>query len=64
MIPADIVKRLKSRKFWMAVAVGVIVVFGEELGLDLTTEQVWQLVGASGLWTTIQGIIDYKNGSP
>lgn len=63
MVPADIVKRLKSRKFWAMVTVGFIVVFGEELGIDLDEQQLWQLVSVVAAWLGIQGVIDYKNGN-
>lgn len=63
MLPADIIARLKSRKFWVTVAVGVVLVFGEELGLNLSEDTLWQLVALVGGWLGIQGIIDYKNGA-
>ena len=62
MIPEDITSRLKSRKFWVTVAVGVVVVFGDALGIDLSEAQVWQLASTAGAYLGIQGIIDYKNG--
>ena len=55
-----ILARLQSRKFWIVVAVGVIVVFGKALGLNLSEDQLWQLVSTAGAYLGVQGIIDYK----
>ncbi len=59
-LSTDIPPRLQSRKFWVTVATGIIVVFGDALGVDLAEAQVWQLVGVVATYLGIQGAADFK----
>ena len=38
------VERLKSRKFLMAIAAILLIVFNEVIGLDIPTESYWAIV--------------------
>lgn len=40
----SIFDKLKSRKFWLTFAGGVVVLFAKQLGLDVDESQLWQLV--------------------
>ena len=40
----------KSRRFWAAMVTSVIVAFNETLGLNLTPEQINNLVMVVGAW--------------
>ena len=52
-------KKLKSRKFWVAIVTGVITVFAENLGVSPETIQ-W-LVGLAASYLVGQGIADHGN---
>ncbi len=54
-------ERFQSRKFWVTLATGFIVVFGEAVGIDLDEAQVWQLVGVVAAWLGVQGAADFKS---
>jgi len=38
------IERLKSRKFLMAIAAILLIVFNEVIGLDIPTESYWAIV--------------------
>lgn len=53
-----LLEKLQSRKFWIVVAVGIVVVFGNALGLNLDEAQLWQLVSTAAAYLGVQGIRD------
>ena len=55
-------EKVQSRKFLVTIAVGFIVVFGNALDLDITTEKLWQLITVAAPYLGVQGILDFKNG--
>lgn len=57
----ELPQRLQSRKFWVTLSVGFVIVFGETVGIDLDEDQGWQLVGVVGAWLGIQGAADFKS---
>ena len=57
-----ILEKVQSRKFLVTLAVGFIVVFGNALDLDVTTEKLWQLITITAPYLGVQGILDFKNG--
>lgn len=57
-----ILDKITSRKFIITVAVGFVVVFGKALGINLSEDQLWQLVATGLAYIGAQGTIDFKNG--
>jgi hypothetical protein len=53
--------RFHSRKFWVTLGTGFIIVFGEAVGIDLDEAQVWQLVGLVATYLGVQGAADFKS---
>lgn len=49
-------ERLTSRKFWLTVAVALLVTFGEKVGVDLDPDQLMALAGAVGFYAIGNGI--------
>ena len=54
------VKKLTSRKFWVAVASGVFVVISEGLGADIPTETYWSVVGLAMAYIFGEAYVDAK----
>lgn len=59
MVALDIIrKKLISRKFWVAITFGVIVVFGDELGFDIDADQLRNLTYGVLTYIGAQGVVD------
>lgn len=52
--------KFKSRKFWMAVVTGLLVVANEGLGLNLPSEAVLTVAGVAISYILGQGYVDGK----
>lgn len=39
--PPTVFDKLKSRKWWITLGAAFVILFGRELGLDLTDDQIW-----------------------
>ena len=58
--------KLKSRKFWMAVAAGILVILNDGLGLGIDPEAILAFVGLVVSYILGQGAVDAmaaRNGS-
>ena len=56
---ADIIKtKLVSRKFWAAVASASLVAFSNNLGIDVTDQQLWAFVGIVSSYIFGEGALD------
>lgn len=53
-------EKFKSRKFWMAVVTGLLVVANEGLGLNLPSEAVLTVAGVAISYILGQGYVDGK----
>ncbi len=58
--------KLISRKFWIVLASGTLVLFGEQLGWDIDADTIQNLVWVLLAYLGAQGAVDavgaYKNG--
>lgn len=52
--------RLRSRKFWMAIATAAFIVLTDALGVDLDAQTYWTLVGVAGTYILGQAWVDAK----
>lgn len=52
--------KLKSRKFWMAVASGLFIILSEGLGLDIPQEAYWSLVAIASAYILGEAYVDAK----
>ena len=50
--------KLKSRKFWITFAVSVVLLFAQQLGLDVDGETVWGIVAMITGYNAGQGYVD------
>ena len=50
--------RLRSRKWWAAIATGIVLVFGENLGIHLDSDQLWGLAVTAASYLGGQGLVD------
>jgi len=53
-----ILNKLSSRKFWVAIAFGVVVLVGDELGFDLDADQIRNLTYVVLTYLGAQGVVD------
>lgn len=52
--------KFKSRKFWMAVVAGLVVVANEGLGLDLPKEEIMTVAGVAVAYILGEAFVDAK----
>lgn len=55
-----LLQKLQSRKFWVAVSVGCVVVFGQALGLNIDEVQLDRLVALAMTYLGVQGALDWR----
>jgi len=53
-------EKLKSRKWWLTFAVGVVILFARQLGLELDESQLWELIALATGYNLTQGYVDAK----
>lgn len=58
MAAPSIPDRLKSRKFWITILAGFVVLFARELGFELTDAQLWEFVAIVAAYLGGQGLHD------
>ncbi len=51
-------EKLKSRKFWITFGTGVLLLFAQQLGLDIAPETVWGIVAMVTGYNAGQGYVD------
>ena len=54
-------EKLKSRKFWMSIVGGVLVILNDGIGLSLPTETVVSFAGIIMSYIFSQGYVDSKS---
>jgi hypothetical protein len=59
----NVSEKLKSRKFWVAVVGGLILLVNKALGSPIDEATATQLVALVGSYVIGQGIADFRNGS-
>lgn len=57
-IPSDITNRLKSRKFWVLIAFGFVATVLDELGVDITEEELRNITYVVMLYLGGQSAVD------
>lgn len=55
-----VLDKLKSRKFWLTFAGGVVVLFAKHLGFDVDAEQIWALAGIVSSYNVAEAHVDAK----
>ena len=50
--------KLKSRKFWIAVASAIFVILTEGLGIDISQEVYWSVVGIAAAYILGESFVD------
>ena len=53
-----LVDKLTSRKLWITIAGGVVIVFGKAFGLELTETQLWDVAIGVAAYVGGQGVVD------
>lgn len=48
--------RLTSRKFWLTTIFAIVALFGEKVGITLSTEELMAVAGAIGLYSVGNGL--------
>lgn len=55
-----VLDKLKSRKFWLTFAGGVVVLFAKHLGFDVDAEQLWTLASLVTGYNLAEAHVDAK----
>lgn len=55
-----VLEKLKSRKFWLTFAGGVVILFAKQLGFDVDPEQLWQLASIVTGYNLAEAHVDAK----
>ena len=55
---SPLIEKLKSRKLWVGIASGVVIVFGKAFGLNLTDAQLWSLATTAAGYLLGQSAVD------
>ncbi|KKN51396.1 hypothetical protein LCGC14_0622930 [marine sediment metagenome] len=60
MISSEMKNRITSRKFWVTIAFSVVVLVGDELGIEVTQEELYAVAAVVASWLGVQGIADIR----